>query len=134
MSDNGRISQSEIEILASKAFEEGVAYALVGRDSGQSESSALRGTANVVRDELEKAGVLVQKKRRARVSNSPGATLEQVRHYLPANYEAREAMLGAMDSTRHIIEIEGYDRAGWTLDGYVIPRLASGLIVATESN
>ena len=129
MADNGRISQSEIEILASKAFEEGVAYALVGRDSGQSESSALRGTANVVRDELEKAGVLVQKKRRARVSNSPGATLEQVRHYLPANYEARDLPNYGREGT---IVIEGYDRAGWTLDGYVIPRLASGLIVATE--
>jgi hypothetical protein len=28
--------------------------------------------------------------------------------------------------------IEGEDNAGWTLDGYVIPRLASGLIFAKE--
>ena len=28
--------------------------------------------------------------------------------------------------------IEGNDVAGWTMDGYVIPRLASGNIVASE--
>jgi hypothetical protein len=30
------------------------------------------------------------------------------------------------------IDITGTDQAGWTLDDYVIPRLASGLIVAKE--
>ena len=28
--------------------------------------------------------------------------------------------------------IGGYDDAGWTLDGYVLPRLASGLIFGEE--
>lgn len=28
--------------------------------------------------------------------------------------------------------VEGYDKAGWTLDGYVLPRLASGLIFGEE--
>jgi hypothetical protein len=28
--------------------------------------------------------------------------------------------------------IAGRDRAGWTLEGYVIPRLASGLYFASE--
>jgi hypothetical protein len=50
--------------------------------------------------------------------------LETVRRYLPANYEA--------DSDGGSIFIHGTDNAGWTLDGYVIPRLASGLYFARE--
>ena len=118
-----RLSQSEIEIITSKAFDRGVRYAL----AGDGEADALREAAAVVRDELEKAGVLVQRKRRA-VVDGDGASdrvLRQVQNYLPGNFEA------------HIVDdcnilIEGYDRAGWTLDGYVIPRLASGLIAAKE--
>ena len=53
-----------------------------------------------------------------------GADLQTVQDYLPSNYEAYWAY-GA-------IVIEGYDSHGWTLDGYVIPRLASGLIAAEE--
>ena len=55
-----------------------------------------------------------------------GSSLESVRNYLPRNYVAidRDNMPG--------VEIIGYDDHGWTLSGYVIPRLASGLIVATE--
>jgi hypothetical protein len=33
---------------------------------------------------------------------------------------------------RHNVVIEGEDVAGWSLDGYVIPRLASGLLSAKE--
>lgn len=51
-------------------------------------------------------------------------TLETVRRYLPSNYEA--------DSDGADIFIHGTDNAGWTLDGYVIPRLASGLYFAKE--
>lgn len=50
--------------------------------------------------------------------------LETVRRYLPSNYEA--------DSDGGSIFIHGEDYAGWTLDGYVIPRLASGLWFAKE--
>jgi hypothetical protein len=126
-----RITQSEIEIIASGAFEDGVAYALVGRDSGQSEESALSAAVGCVRYELEKAGVRTQQKRSAIVSrfDEDGAALRTVQNYLPANFEARyfeDATLGT------VVLIEGYDRAGWTLDTYVIPRLASGLIVAKE--
>lgn len=49
---------------------------------------------------------------------------EEVTNYLPSNYVA-------MDSPEGVL-IVGYDRAAWTLDGYVIPRLASGLIFAQE--
>lgn len=50
--------------------------------------------------------------------------IAEVRAYLPSNYQAEER--------DGVIYIVGTDNAGWTLDGYVIPRLASGLIWATE--
>ena len=63
--------------------------------------------------------------RRARVRGGCGkVTRDQVAAYLPNNYSA------SWDAGS--IVIEGRDRCGWTLDGYVIPRLASGMIVATE--
>ena len=52
-------------------------------------------------------------------------TARQVEVYLPSNYIVRRQVTGMLD-------ISGRDNAGWTLDGYVIPRLASGLIVAEE--
>jgi hypothetical protein len=55
------------------------------------------------------------------VSDSP---LETVQRYLPANYEATQ--LGDR------VFIAGRDNAGWTLDDYVIPRLASGLHTVRE--
>lgn len=51
--------------------------------------------------------------------------IDVIRAYLPANYSAT-----ATDSGDALIS--GEDRAGWTLDGYVIPRLASGLYFARE--
>ena len=46
--------------------------------------------------------------------------------YLPFNYVISK------DSTDDQWVIVGRDNAGWTLDDYVIPRLASGLIFARE--
>ena len=51
--------------------------------------------------------------------------IEVVQKYLPSNYEAFERHPG-------LIVIFGKDMYGWTLDGYVLPRLASGLIAARE--
>ena len=62
--------------------------------------------------------------KRMAVVVSEQSTLEQVERYLPANYEAAE--VGGL------IVIAGDDNHGWTLDGYVLPRLASGLHVARE--
>jgi hypothetical protein len=45
--------------------------------------------------------------------------------YLPGNYR----ILG-MGERQTVIA--GRDHAGWTLEGYVIPRLGSGLYFATE--
>lgn len=56
------------------------------------------------------------------------ATLEQVQSLLPSNYEAHEEV--AADKVD--IFIVGCDQDGWTLDGYVIPRLGSALIPARE--
>ena len=55
-------------------------------------------------------------------------TAERVAQYLPSNYEVVgwEAY-----RTRSVVFVKGTDVAGWTADGYVIPRLASGLLTAT---
>tara|TARA_R110002096_G_scaffold169457_7_gene341179 strand:- start:5344 stop:5733 length:390 start_codon:yes stop_codon:yes gene_type:complete len=126
-----RLSQSEIEIITSKVFE-------LGLRSGWQETSlqgVQREAVEVVRQELTKAGVAIQQKRHAIVEVGSGksgvALLAVVSDYLPGNYEAfLEECVDA--SVEPYIEIEGYDRAGWTLDDYVIPRLASGLICAKE--
>jgi len=52
-------------------------------------------------------------------------TLREVKAYLPSGYTATEQPNGD-------VLIEGEDNAGWGLDTYVIPRLASGLIFAKE--
>jgi hypothetical protein len=74
-----------------------------------------------------------ERERTAVVVVPPGVThfgaiqiLNRVSAYLPSAYSARWAANG------NDIEIVGRDSAGWTLDGYVIPRLASGLIFAKE--
>lgn len=54
-----------------------------------------------------------------------GSPATQIAAYLPDNYH----VLGVVDDQT---VIGGRDRAGWTLDAYVIPRLASGLYFATE--
>jgi len=58
-------------------------------------------------------------------------TLKEVEAYLPDNYKASE-ISNPGSSWEVIIIIVGEDFAGWTLDGYVIPRLASGNIYARE--
>jgi len=60
------------------------------------------------------------------VNSLISVSLETVKRYLPSNYKAY-----LNDAETNII-IVGHDVAGWTLDDYVIPRLASGLITAKE--
>jgi len=62
--------------------------------------------------------------RYAIVTGGLNVTLDLVQRYLPSNYSATEE-----DGT---ITIKGSDDHGWTLDGYVIPRLSSGRIAAKE--
>jgi len=55
--------------------------------------------------------------------------LETIQRYMPGNYDA--VGLVFPDDTQFIL-IVGEDVAGWTMEDYVIPRLASGLHFATE--
>jgi hypothetical protein len=48
-----------------------------------------------------------------------------VARYLPSNYVV-------LETTEDGVLISGQDNAGWTLDGYVLPRLASGLYFGEE--
>lgn len=125
------IKQSEIEIIVSRSVEKTI-IAMSFREENENFLTELEADLReMLRDELTKAGVAVQKKRRARVSPGHNVTLESISSYLPHNYEANyEPCIGS--SANPYIIIEGYDRAGWTLDGYVIPRLGSGLIFAKE--
>lgn len=80
-------------------------------------------------------------KRIARVELHGTTTPEVVAAYLPENYKIISVAIGTEEETEkfsgtigkpcHAI-IGGSDFHGWTLDGYVIPRLASGLIAAKE--
>lgn len=65
--------------------------------------------------------------RYAKIAAAP----ERVRPYLPDNYRVRTWGPGAIPGTYCTI-IEGEDNAGWTLDDYVLPRLASGLYFGEE--
>lgn len=52
-------------------------------------------------------------------------TAEKVAAYLPGNYRVEgDTSLG--------IVVGGRDDHGWTLHGYVLPRLGSGLMMAVE--
>jgi hypothetical protein len=58
-------------------------------------------------------------------------TRRELAAYLPENYRISFEATTESSSMGSFV-IEGEDIAGWTLDGYVIPRLASGLLRATE--
>ena len=58
---------------------------------------------------------------------------EEVEAYLPSGYGLMESFPGTIQGReRLVVVIGGQDAAGWTLDGYVVPRLASGLLTAVE--
>lgn len=68
-----------------------------------------------------------------------GTSVSQLEAYLPANYKKvgyapHNPDAPGSDPTYHgpCIVIEGCDNCGWTLEGYVIPRLQSGLHVVRE--
>lgn len=69
--------------------------------------------------------------RYARIVAAP----EQVAPFLPDNYRvvATDRGRGAQESSGALVVIiAGEDSAGWTLDDYVLPRLASGLYFGRE--
>jgi hypothetical protein len=62
---------------------------------------------------------------RAAIIERPTSPLSTIQAYLPGNYSAVTQADGS-------VLIFGQDSCGWTLDDYVIPRLASGLHFARE--
>jgi hypothetical protein len=56
--------------------------------------------------------------------------LDRVGAYLPSNYTA---VLVTADNLVYNVKISGKDSMGWTLHGYVIPRLQSGNMFAAET-
>jgi hypothetical protein len=73
------------------------------------------------------------------------ARADQVATYLPGNYTVAGETIEQetswspvhpggqkIESSRWATVIEGRDNAGWTLDDYVLPRLASGLYFGKE--
>lgn len=65
-------------------------------------------------------------------------SVETVKSYLPDNYRIVDFLDRDPGSSKGLLTrgpcvvIEGRDRAGWTLDDYVMPRLRSGLISVQE--
>lgn len=56
---------------------------------------------------------------------------KEVEAYLPDNYRVVHTSSSMPDGRANFV-IEGEDSMGWTLDNYVIPRLASGNLFARE--
>lgn len=70
------------------------------------------------------------KKIKVRHALITGARSEkEVAAYLPNNYVL---MQQTSENGKLAFIIGGFDDAGWTLDEYVIPRLASGMIACRE--
>jgi hypothetical protein len=65
-------------------------------------------------------------------SGDAAAVERQIERYLPAGYVV--ASVVELGSHRWEIRISGRDSAGWTLDEYVLPRLASGLWIGEETS
>jgi hypothetical protein len=64
-----------------------------------------------------------------------GADASVLERYMPAggNYQVKVVERGpSWGGGAPVILIDGYDHAGWTMQDYVIPRLASALIFAVE--
>lgn len=55
--------------------------------------------------------------------------VEEVEAYLPGNYKVLD---NRTVNGREIVLVSGSDDAGWTMGGYVQPRLASGLMGCEE--
>ena len=62
--------------------------------------------------------------------NDAEKLMSTVGAYLPTNYAC---YLSTANNLTFKVIIRGEDSAGWTLDGYVIPRLASGNMYAKET-
>jgi hypothetical protein len=66
---------------------------------------------------------------RVAVVAGSGVTEEKVARYLPSNYQTAGMREGEFGPE---VVIAGTDNAGWTMEDYIIPRLASGWYTARE--
>ena len=66
------------------------------------------------------------------VVKGSGISEDAVAACLPFNY--RVAASGVGEDGRDAVVIRGEDDCGWTLDDYVLPRLASGLYFGAEAS
>lgn len=80
---------------------------------------------------LDKEAPEALQRERVAVVLDDAISAEHVQQYLPQGYNAKIEYIDKQRSTLRVV-IRGYDIAGWTLNEYVIPRLGSGMIVATE--
>lgn len=62
-------------------------------------------------------------------TDSKLSNIDQVSALLPTNYMVTGMHYDASRQSYALV-VTGDDNAGWTAEGYVIPRLASGLYVA----
>ena len=76
------------------------------------------------------------RKRYATVRGNPWSkndTLaDAVGRYLPENYKVTGTLTVDDGVNVGAVRVAGSDVAGWTLDGYVLPRLASGMYYGVE--
>lgn len=63
---------------------------------------------------------------------SGGRSESEVAAYLPDNYQVLTCHEADPEGRTKNVVICGEDSSGWTLDGYVIPRLASGSMGCRE--
>ncbi len=70
--------------------------------------------------------------RRAVIATRTSNDLKAIPAYLPGNYRVVGSVKDFDAFGTAGLLIEGQDAAGWTLDGYVLPRLASGLHFGRE--
>jgi hypothetical protein len=67
-----------------------------------------------------------------RFAVAAGLSRKEVEAYLPANYELVSDHDADPEGRMKNCVIQGVDKAGWKLDTYIIPRLASGNITCRE--
>ena len=69
---------------------------------------------------------------RGRPWNRDNSLAASVNRYLPANYRVDHTIDQGDEDRIPSVMVVGEDVAGWTLDGYVLPRLASGMYYGEE--
>jgi hypothetical protein len=67
-----------------------------------------------------------------RLATDPHETARVMARYMPANYDVLPVVRETAAGPEHGVLIFGQDNHGWTMDDYVLPRLASGLWYSRE--